>query len=102
MNKEFEQKVWLTVSNIPQGTVASYGQIAKLIGQPNHSRHVGKALKALDKKSTIPWHRVVNGQGFISVSKDSPSYQQQQTCLIEEGVPCSNGRVNMKRHQWAP
>lgn len=54
------------VSRIPRGCVATYGQIAKLVGIPNGARAIGYALSALDASSPVPWHRVVNATGEIS------------------------------------
>ena len=54
------------ICRIPEGKVATYGQIAKLVGYPNHSRYIGRALSQLENGSKTPWHRVVNAKGKIS------------------------------------
>lgn len=57
------------VRRIPKGEVATYGQLAKLIGKPRHARHVGNALANTPASVKIPWHRVVNAQGRISLRR---------------------------------
>lgn len=88
---------------IPQGKVATYGQIAKLAGLPKHARHVGFALKNMADDSVVPWHRVINSQGKISLSKEDGFGENIQAIKLQsEGVVVIDGRVNLKRYQWNP
>lgn len=88
---------------IPQGKVATYGQIAKLAGLPKHARHVGFALKNMADNSVVPWHRVINSQGKISLSKEDGFGENIQAIKLQsEGVVVIDGRVNLKLYQWNP
>lgn len=95
------QEFLQVISLIPYGKVATYGQIAKLSGLPRHSRHVGFVLKNLDPQSDIPWHRVINSQGKISLNKENDKgHNIQAMKLQEEGIVVLNGKVNLKQFQW--
>ena len=98
--------VWATVKHIPRGRVATYGQIAALAGMPRHARQAGYALAALPANLKIPWHRVINAQGRISLRLkhwDSGSDELQRILLEAEGVIFdSSGRVDLKRFRWEP
>jgi len=98
--EEFSQAVYQIVAAIPKGKVASYGQVAKLAGYPNHSRHVGKLMGRLPKGSKIPWFRVLNSQGKISLAP-GPAYQRQHELLLSEGVEFVGERV-AKGCRWQP
>ncbi len=90
------------VRDIPPGTVASYGQIAELAGIPRGARQVGYALKNLPKGSDVPWHRVVNSAGKISLPPDSASFVEQVRRLADENVVVLNGTIRMSRFCWEP
>ena len=98
--------VWATVKRIPRGRVATYGQIAALAGMPRHARQAGYALAAMPANMKIPWHRVINAQGRISLRLkhwDSGSDELQRILLEAEGVIFdSSGRVDLKRFRWEP
>lgn len=93
--------VYEVVREIPKGRVATYGQIAKLLGLPNHARHVGFALSNLDEDSAVPWHRVVNAKGETHPRHaGNPSFQRQR--LEAEGIEFNqHGRIPLKQFQWA-
>jgi len=93
--------VYQMVSEIPEGRVASYGQIARLIGRPRHARQVGYALAALPEEQQVPWHRVVNAKGEIS-SRAKAGYEDYQRILLEEeGVEFNPaGRVYLTQFLW--
>jgi methylated-DNA-protein-cysteine methyltransferase-like protein len=99
-------KVYAMVRRIPRGKVATYGQIAALIGMPRRARHVGYALSATPENVKIPWHRVINSQGRISLRLrhwDTGSDDYQRILLEAEGVVFRlNGSVDLKRFQWSP
>lgn len=95
------QMILTVVLAIPFGRVASYGQVAKMAGLPRHARLVGRLLSQLDQHTTVPWHRVINAQGQISLCKETEQGENiQQKKLLEEGVVVLNGRVNMKKFTW--
>ena len=84
------------VGEIPYGRVASYGQIARLIGRERNSRLVGKALSMAEHYGDFPCHRVVNHAGRLA-----PYFHEQEPRLREEGVGfLPNGNVDMKTYQW--
>jgi len=81
--------------------VASYGQIARMAGLPKHARLVGYVLKHLDAEAEIPWHRVINSQGKISLSKLNESGENiQRLKLVAEGVMVIGDKINLKQYQW--
>lgn len=98
------EKIHAVVRRIPKGRVASYGQVAALAGLPGHARQVGYALHALGSGTTVPWHRVVNAQGALSLERgDSGAGLSQRMRLLQEGVAFdARGRVPMARFGWTP
>ncbi|GGB80331.1 O6-methylguanine-DNA methyltransferase [Marinobacterium zhoushanense] len=90
--------IWQIVASIPEGKVATYGQIATLAGYPNHARYVGTTLKKLPKDTGLPWHRVVNARGESSFPKGSDAYKRQMERLEAEGVIFRNGRLSFSRY----
>lgn len=103
----FYEQVYAVVRRIPRGKVTSYGRIAKMLGRPRAARAVGYALNALkDKKSNpsyadIPWQRVVNSQGRISIVNREHGAKQQAEMLRSEGVAVSNElRINLDIYLW--
>ena len=100
MSRFFEQ-VHRLVSLIPAGKVASYGQIAALLGEPRAARTVGWALHALPDETTVPWQRVINVQGRITNSSHSGAAEIQRVLLEQEGIRFSaDGRVDMNVYRW--
>ena len=96
------ESIWQVVHMIPSGKVATYGQVAALAGLPQAARFAGTSLKDLPTATRIPWHRVINAQGRISLPPSSSSYQEQHQRLTQEGVLILNGRVALKDYQWEP
>lgn len=100
------RRVYAVVKKIPRGKVATYGQIAALAGMPRHARQAGYALSATPENVKIPWHRVINAQGRISLRLrhwDSGSDDLQRILLEAEGVIFnSGGRVDLKKFLWQP
>ena len=95
---ELAQLILSTVMLIPYGKVASYGQIAALAGLPKHARLVGRVLSQMESESTVPWHRVINSQGKISLSRlDDSGYNEQQARLLSEGVTINKGKISFKQ-----
>ena len=97
------QRIYAVVRRIPRGRVATYGQIAKLAGMPGHARQVGYALAALTEDDRVPWHRVLNAQGRISL-RGAPGWDDVQRQLLRrEGVAFDReGRTSLARFQWKP
>ena len=97
-------RIYAVVQQIPEGCVATYGDIAKLAGLPRHARLVGYALHALPANTEVPWYRVVNSQGQLSLGKLSPAgAAEQYERLISEGVTFTpQGRVQLKPYRWQP
>jgi methylated-DNA-protein-cysteine methyltransferase-like protein len=94
-------RIYAVVRRIPRGRVATYGQIAELAGLPGHARQVGYALHALPEGSAVPWHRVLNARGALSLRRDSGAEISQRLRLEQEGVRFdAAGRVALKRVQW--
>mgnify|MGYP003585620795 FL=1 len=99
--KELAPMIFQVIAQIPYGRVASYGQIARLAGIPKHSRLVGYVLKHMDADSSLPWYRVINSQGKISLSKLNDQGQNiQAQLLMAEGILVIEDKVKMKEFQW--
>jgi methylated-DNA-protein-cysteine methyltransferase-like protein len=97
------QRIYAVVRRIPKGRVATYGQVAELAGIPGHARQVGYALHALPQGTTVPWHRVINAKGEISVRSLPGAELIQQQLLAREGVLLNGrGRVALARNRWVP
>ncbi len=103
MEPNFFERVYILVRRIPRGKVASYGQIAALLGHPQAARTVGWALNALRDSAIddVPWQRVINSQGRISISRVDLGADLQRALLEQEGVVFDErDRVDMKRFGW--
>ena len=96
------QRIWATVDCIPRGRVATYGQVAREAGLPGRARQVGYALRHLPPGTELPWHRVVNARGEISVrSATGGVSREQRGRLAREGVLLDErGRVDLGRYGW--
>jgi len=96
IDNDMAYAVLSAVEEIPAGCVATYGQIAALIGRPKNARMVGKILSMAEYFGDYPCHRVVNAAG-----RCAPGFDEQKHLLLAEGVTfCKNGCVNMKLHRW--
>ena len=94
--------MWAVVALIPPGALATYGQIAELIGAYGCARQVGWALRRLPLPSPVPWHRVVNAQGRISMSlaREGSDWMQREM-LLREGIPVdAEGNLPLARFRW--
>ena len=97
---KFFEQVHRVVARIPPGRVATYGQIAHILGQPHAARTVGWALRGSPEGLALPWHRVVNAAGHISIA-DPRGVSVQQQLLESEGVFFdSDGRIDLDRFGW--
>ena len=90
--------IWETVKQIPKGKVATYGDVATLSGLPGQQRLVGYALHNLPANSRIPWQRVINAQGRISLPRRTGGYRRQKQLLQEEGVVFSNETIDLDEY----
>jgi len=98
---QFFQQVYRVVQRIPEGKVATYGQIAAILGNPRAARTVGWALHALPEGSDVPWHRVINAQGRVSDSCQERESSEQRRRLEAEGVVFGpNDRVDLAASRW--
>lgn len=96
----FHQCVVDVIRKIPRGKVASYGQIAALSGAPRAARQVVRILHACSVKYRLPWYRVINKQGRISLPKGG-GYELQKSLLKKEGVKFNREDVvDMKKFGW--
>lgn len=94
-------EIYELVRKIPEGNVATYGQIARILRRPYGARQVGYALAALSDDQQVPWHRVVNARGEIS-SRTKAGYDDFQRILLEEeGVEFNQeGQIDLTRFLW--
>jgi methylated-DNA-protein-cysteine methyltransferase-like protein len=91
------------IRRVPRGRVATYGQIARLAGLAGQARQVGYALADLPDGTRVPWHRVINAQGRISVRAEPGADGVQRTRLEAEGVEFdATGCASLARYQWRP
>ena len=100
MEQNFFEMVYQTVKQIPSGKVATYGQIAKIIGKPKSARQVGFALHANPNPKEIPCHRVVNKCGLLSDNFAFGGIDAQKQLLESEGIIIKNYKVILLNRQW--
>ena len=98
---DFFGRVYLAVRAIPRGRVATYGQVAAMVGVPRGARAVGWALRALSPSAerSVPWHRVVGAGGRIS-PRAGPGPDLQRRRLRAEGVTFRGAAIDLRRHGW--
>lgn len=96
LTEDLSYLIYSIVEEIPEGCVATYGQIAKLIGKERNSRLVGRALKMAFRYGNFPCHRVVNHKGRVT-----PGWNEQISLLKSEGVTFRDEcHVDLKKHRW--
>ena len=99
---DFTSKVIRLIKSIPRGKVATYGQIAFLAGLYPSVRRVVWILHSCSEKERLPWHRVVNRQGAISL-KPGAGYEKQREMLEREGIVFDErDRIDLERYLWEP
>ena len=97
------ERIWQLLAAIPEGKVASYGQLARLGGLGRGARQVGRILRELPTDSALPWHRVVTAQGRIALPPGSRAAQLQRRRLLAEGIEFSpGGAIPMEKFGWNP
>ena len=99
----FREAVLAVVADIPKGALASYGQVALLAGFPGRARQVGWVLSGLPAGTPLPWHRVVNAQGYIPSQGRGPSALEQIRRLRKEKISVDDrGNLDLEAHRWRP
>jgi methylated-DNA-protein-cysteine methyltransferase-like protein len=98
-SNSFFSQVYAIVRRIPRGKVATYGQIARALGAPHAARTVGWAMRVADSDA-VPWHRVVNARGEISL-RPTTGYHEQRARLMAEGVRFNRaGKIDLSQYGW--
>lgn len=99
----FFEDVYEVVRKIPKGKVATYGQIAKILGQPRRAKIVGWALHKNPYFGEVPCHRVVNRNGEISSGFVFGGPMEQRKMLEDEGIIFEeDGKINLNKYSWKP
>lgn len=98
---DFNQRIWQVVAAVPAGKVTTYGTVAARAGLPRAARRVGAALQVLPADTQIPWHRIVNAQGRLSLPRDSLAYRTQRSRLEDEGIAFRpNDSIDLRQYGW--
>ncbi len=99
----YYEQVYSLVRKVPRGSVVTYGQVAVLLGAPTASRAVGYALHNLPAGSDVPWWRVINSQGRVSLKGRGAQADLQLALLKNEGVSFDESdRTDLHRYRWWP
>ncbi len=99
IEQTIQQQIFDVVRQIPSGKVASYGQIARIVGLGISAQMVGFALAGLKEGNDVPWQRVINAQGKISLPGMGGVYQK--SLLIEEGIEFDeNNKIDLEKFGW--
>jgi len=103
----FRQQVFQIVLNIPEGQVATYGQVAQILDKPRAARQVGWALASLygtPEQEIVPWWRVVNAKGYLSIrGEDVGAKLKQKAMLISEGIEVDDEfMLDLEAYRWQP
>ncbi len=96
----FKQKVYKVASEIPKGRVATYGQLAKLAGNPKAARAVGMLMAKNPDRNIVPCHRVVSSKGELTGYSYGEGVKTKREILLKEGVIFAGDRVNLLISQW--
>jgi len=96
---EFTKRVIEIIQNIPTGKVSTYGEIAKQAGNSRASRQVSRVLSTSSKKYDLPWHRVINSKGKISL-RSGDGFELQKAMLQSEGVAVKDDQIDLNEYLW--
>ncbi len=97
---EFTAKLLSIIKSIPMGSVSTYGRIANLAGNPRAARQVSWVLRVYSEKLSLPWHRIINSRGRISLRKGQ-GFELQKALLEEEGIIVGhNGEIDLNKYLW--
>lgn len=100
-SKSFQDRVIVAALKIPFGRVTSYGHLALLCGHPSAARAVGAALSRLPANAHVPWHRVINAKGLLSIRGQWMTKEDQAARLRAEGVEVSDAfTVDLAAYGW--
>lgn len=95
--EKFTENVIHKILEVPIGKVATYGQIARLVGNPKAARQVSRILHSVSNKYQLPWHRIVNVKGEIVIS----DVNKQKSLLEKEGIVINSHMcINLDTYQW--
>lgn len=97
---QFTERVISIIQSIPAGKVMTYGQIAALAGNPRGARQVVRVLHSMNRSHQLPWHRVINAKGEISLDEDMFSQKER---LSSEGILFTpSGKINLSLYRYEP
>jgi methylated-DNA-protein-cysteine methyltransferase-like protein len=98
----FTRRACAVIKRIPRGRVATYGQLALLAGNPHGARQIVRVLNSSSEKHNLPWHRVINREGKISLPRGR-GYELQKAKLEDEGIAFdSNDMIDLSKYLWKP
>lgn len=101
-SESLTERIIYHVRLVPEGRVATYGQIAALAGSPRAARVVVRVLRTCSKTQHLPWHRIISSKGTISLPSGS-GFEEQVALLDTEGVHLSpSGTIDLERYRWDP
>jgi methylated-DNA-protein-cysteine methyltransferase-like protein len=95
-------RILAVIRSIPKGKVASYGQVAAAAGSPRGARQVARLLHSLSEKEKLPWHRVINSAGRISLPIPGAGARQAALLRKEKVEVAENGTIRMEKFGWHP
>lgn len=95
---DFTKHVIQIIQKIPEGKVMTYGQIAAIAGNSRGARQVSWILHAMSKKYRLPWHRVINASGKISLQGS----EQRELLELEDVTFDSSGKIDLAVYRWNP
>ena len=95
---KFTEEVLEIIKMIPYGKVMTYGQIAAYAGNPRGARQVSRILHSMSLKHGLPWHRVINSKGSISLTGEAGFVQE--ALLSAEGIPVINRKIDLKKYLY--
>jgi methylated-DNA-protein-cysteine methyltransferase-like protein len=100
--QNFKEQVFSFVKKVPKGKVVSYGQVAAFCGHPRAPRQVGQILRNLEiEKFELPWWRVVNSQGVISIKGNwTATKELQKDLLLKDGVEVKDFKIQIEKYRW--
>ena len=99
MISHFIKQVIEIIKKIPAGKVATYGQIATLAGNNKAARQISRILHSSSEKYELPWHRVINSQGKISM-RSGDGFEMQKAMLKSEGIEIIKDKIDLVKYKW--
>lgn len=96
------ERLWKVISLVPEGSVASYGQIADLAGLPGRARLTARALAKAPQELGLPWYRIIRSSGHIAFPIGSENFAEQRAALLNEGVIVKQNKIDMRQFKWQP